>query len=353
MTDAENIYKAFGIRVEKGKSWDRKVGDKVERVARGVGYGGAKAVEQAGKVAELPINTVMRTGRGLYQGVQDAKKPKQQKPEGTAGAAAAAMNRPPSTKGTAGAASARMKPPQDVKNMQKAVISLQKFLDNACGCDEEILEMEKGVGDIARKVGEGAKRMLRRPTMPRSSVTNILEARQQHKDGKFVVPTKEGAGLGTRESLEDVKNMQKAMIFLQKFLDNDCGCEEDTLMQHSKGNPGPGKLGRPAYKDRQDKAERRQGGAYANKERDSEHRTEYPVGDTSEGGYLGGFGTAEDNYKWEMTGLRREGRGGSEYVEGGKKRTAIPPSKSMRRGVLADSKRTAKRKQDEANELPW
>tara|TARA_R110000851_G_scaffold234023_1_gene386559 strand:+ start:1493 stop:4414 length:2922 start_codon:yes stop_codon:yes gene_type:complete len=103
----------------------------------------------------------------------------------------------------------------------------------------------------------------------------------------------------------------------------------------SKGNPGPGKIGRSAYKDRQDTAERRQGGAYADKERDSEHRIEYPVGDTSEGGYLGGQGTSEENYKAEMTGLRREGRGGSEYVEGGRKRTAIPPSESIKRGVLA------------------
>jgi len=130
-------------------------------------------------------------------------------------------------------------------------------------------------------------------------------------------------------------NMQKAAVSLQKYLD-DCGCEGDSLMQYRT-------------KDQQDKAERRQGGAYANKERDSEHRIEYPVGDTSEGGHLGGWGTGKENYEAEMKYLRRRGRGGTDYPdEGGSRFTATPPSESMKRGVLADAKRTAKRKQ-----RPW
>ena len=175
---------------------------------------------------------------------------------------------------------------------------------------------------------------------------------KQPKPKKKNTTTSESGAGGIAGYDPDFKSMQKAVISLQKFLDNDCGCEEDTLMQHSKGNPGKDKKGRAAYKDVQDKAERRQGGAYANKERDSEHRIEYPVGDTSEGGHLGGWGTGKENYEAEMKYLRRQGRGGTEgdYPE---QRRATPPSESMRRGVLAGAKRTAKRKQDEANELPW
>jgi len=235
------------IPVEKGKSWDRKVGDKVERVARGVGYGGAKTVEAAGKVADLPFNAILRTGRGLYQGVQDAKKSKQQKPEGIAGPRIKPFK--PPTKGTAGAASARMKPPQDFKDMQKAMMSLQKI------SDEDILIEKrgptKGFGEMGlvthldrrfqdaggRKQETGAElarrkkvdpktgedwsggRQYKRTTFPKNLVTyrGKPETNTEMTDRAKTATQKAG--------LKYAPKMQKAIISLQKSLDA-CECDD-------------------------------------------------------------------------------------------------------------------------------
>lgn len=97
MTDADNIYKAFGVQ----KAFMEKAEDPSDRYPR----------DRTGR----PYSDPSVTGKRLasepqvgVRGVQQRFTPKQKKEGGK----------------------------QLPLNMSKAVISLQKFLDNDCGCDD-------------------------------------------------------------------------------------------------------------------------------------------------------------------------------------------------------------------------
>ena len=229
----------------------------------------------------------------------------------------------------------------------------------------EVTICEQGVNQRAKF--ELMKSDADRPTSSCVDGSCLIKS-QEHAHSKTEIFMNNNGEIDTVGSFNNWVQKEGAM---QKSHLEGCGCESctqrtgdddtartatDTQGRPTLGHMGHGnvvaimisrmqrKAGRT--KEQQGAAERRQGGAYADKQeaarRDDEHSR---VGSTSEGGYLGGQGTSEENYKAEMTGLRREGRGGSGYVAGAPyKRTVTPPSESMKRGVLASTKAEAHRK---------
>jgi len=89
------------------------------------------------------------------------------------------------------------------------------------------------------------------------------------------------------------KAMEKAVVSLQKFLDNDCGCEEDTLMQNARSSMNRARVTarRSEGKDRQGRGLRAQTGGPVNQE--YHHEVARPILDRMDSGWGNKAGKSE------------------------------------------------------------